>query len=142
MSRLVTSLMSSRFIKFCLVGASGVPVNLLVTWFTREIALGDLHERLRTAPSFVAGIVVSIFTNFILNDLWTWGDRRNEGRGFWQRLARFYFVCAAAAGIQFATAVGCSYGLNVHYLVAQCIGILVATLINFLANHHWTFRKG
>jgi putative flippase GtrA len=55
-------------------------------------------------------------------------------------MLRFYLVCSAASLIQFGTAMGLSVGLHLHYLLAQLIGIALATVINFLVNNLWTFR--
>lgn len=58
-----------QFIKFALVGASGTVVNLtLVHLFAVIVGWNDY---LATA----IGFTVSVFTNFILNDIWTFNPR-------------------------------------------------------------------
>lgn len=128
-----------RFIKFCVVGGSGVPVNLFFTWIGHAFAFASLSDEWRKAAAFLLGIAVSIFTNFLLNDLWTWGDRDKSQRGFMGRLARFYLVCSVAAGIQFGVAMALSLWMGVGYLLAQLVGIALATVINFVVNNIWTF---
>ena len=129
-----------RFLKFCVVGASGVPVNLFFVWLGYNVVFPSLEDKLRTGAAFLIGLVVSIFTNFLLNDLWTWRDREKAAKGFLGRMARFFVVSSAAAGIQFGTAMGLTLGLDLHYLVAQLIGIALATAVNFIVNNIWTFR--
>lgn len=129
-----------RFIKFCLVGASGVPVNLGCTWLALTTFLSGLDEGLAKALAVAFGIVVSIFTNFLLNDIWTWRDRQDGARGFAGRLLRFYLVCALASAIQYGVALGLTLGLGLHVTLAQVVGIAVATALNFVANNLWTFR--
>lgn len=129
-----------RFIKFCIVGGSGVPVNLVCTWGGYHQIFFALDDTWRRAAAYVLGIVVSIFTNFLLNDLWTWRDRQKAARGFAGRMARFYLVSSMAACIQFGVAMGLSEGAGLHYLLAQVAGIAVAMAINFLVNNVWTFR--
>lgn len=130
-----------RFIKFCVVGASGVPVNLACTWFGYHVLFTLQSDELRKAFSFLLGIAVSIFTNFVLNDLWTWKDREKAASGgFLGRMARFYLVSAVGASLQFGTAMGLSVWLGVHYLLAQAAGIALATAVNYAANNLWTFR--
>lgn len=133
-----------RFLKFCVVGASGVPVNLLCTWIGHHLMFTALDHSWRTAAAYLFGITVSIFTNFLLNDIWTWRDRKSETRGFLGRLLRFYLVCSVASGIQFGIAIGLHLGLHLHYLLSQIIGIGLAMGINFLVNNLWTFeaKKG
>jgi len=132
-----------RFIKFCLVGASGVPVNLLCTWLGYQTLFTSFGGETRKAAAFLLGILVSIFTNFLLNDVWTWRDREKlRGRGhLLGRLGRFYLVCSAASAIQFGTAMAFSIWLHLHYLIAQLFGIALATAVNFVINNAWTFRS-
>ncbi|MBK6848019.1 MAG: GtrA family protein [Proteobacteria bacterium] len=130
-----------RFIKFCVVGASGVPVNLVLTWLAHRILSGVLPARGAVAIASLLGIGVSIGSNFLLNDLWTWGDRRQPGTGLGARLLRFYGVSSVGAGVQFGVAMLLVALLGSPYLLlAQLAGIGLATLLNYVANHKWTFR--
>jgi dolichol-phosphate mannosyltransferase len=128
-----------RFVKFCLVGGSGVPVNLFFMWLGYRVTFAGLAlESHRRAAASLFGIFVSIFTNFVFNDLWTWKDRRQpEGRVLW-RLLRFYLVCSFASLLQVGTVLALK---RVHYLLAQLLGIAIATAVNFVINNAWTFRK-
>lgn len=130
-----------RFIKFCIVGASGVPVNLLFTWLGHDLLFRGFVEPWRKGAAFTLGIMLSILTNFLLNDLWTWGDVDGARHGVWGRLLRFYLVCSVASGIQFGAAMALSLWLGVHYLLAQLVGIALATVVNYVVNNVWTFRS-
>ena len=141
--RLLRRLLSKeqrRFIKFCLVGGSGVPVNLVLTWVGYRLLFAGLGGEARKA-AYVVGILVSILTNFLLNDLWTWKDRHKAEGHFVGRLLRFYLVSSVAALLQFGTAMGLGVWLHLHYLIAQLCGIAVATAVNFVINNAWTFRS-
>jgi putative flippase GtrA len=129
-----------RFIKFCLVGMSGIPVNLFFAWIGKVHLFASFDDTLREAAAYLIGIAVSILTNFLLNDLWTWRDRQEQMRGFFGRLLRFYVVCSLASSIQFAASLAVRKGLGVDFLVAPLLGIALATVINFLLNNLWTFR--
>ncbi len=130
-----------RFLKFCIVGGSGVPVNLVFTWLGYRFLFAGFGHEARNGAAFVLGIVVSIFTNFLLNDLWTWRDRQSQTGHFIGRLARFYLVCSIASLIQFGTAMALTLWLHVHYLASQLVGIALATVVNFVVNNAWTFRS-
>ena len=131
-----------RFIRFCVVGVSGVVVNL--GFFT--LAHAVLAPRWPdTANAFVIanliGFLISVFTNFLLNDFWTWGDREKRGHGhFWARLSKFYLVSSVAGGVQLGVASLCHVRFGVHEHASVLIGIGVATAINYVANNIWTFR--
>lgn len=138
--RRVFSKEQRRFIKFCMVGASGVPVNLLCTWLGYHWIFSFLDETPQKAAASLFGIAVSILTNFLLNDLWTWRDRDKATRGFVGRLLRFYVVSSLAAVLQWGGAMGLALGLGLHLLLAQLVGIALATGVNFLVNNLWTFK--
>jgi len=143
----------ARIIKFGVVGVSGVAVNLLIAGAVSDLMVREGFSIGSATPAaLVAGIVVSIFTNFLFNDGWTWADQR--GRDPWLvRCRKFYLTSAGAALLQWAMS------LLVHHFylptegfwflsadglrlkVAACAAILVAMPVNFLVNHFWTFRR-
>ncbi|MDP6944577.1 MAG: GtrA family protein [Myxococcota bacterium] len=133
-----------RFIKFCVVGGSGVVVNLAFVWVGLLIATswdpeGALWQR--NAFASALGILVSVFGNFLLNDLWTWGDRtKGQRRGdFINRTLSYYLVSLAGIAIQYGVAMGLSVWLGWVIYLAQAVGILLATGVNYVANNRWTF---
>ena len=125
-----------RFLKFCVVGGSGVFVNYGVYLpFTRW--LGVLEE-----TALVASIAVSIFTNFLFNEAWTFRDRRTGGlAGKLRRLGRFYLVSLGGAAIQWGVSMLCFRWLGLDDRLAVLVGIGVATAWNFVVNLLWTWRK-
>ena len=152
-----------RFIKFGVVGGSGVFVNVGVAALVERVILAGVpvttvpvvgHFDPAASIGMIAGIVVSIFTNFIINDRWTWGDRdKGEGAGAWVRRCRdFYVTNGLAAVLQFIVSsltrrfhlfTFTLFGFDVGTFepeLAILLGIAIATPINFLVNHHWTFR--
>ncbi len=144
-----------RFGKFCLVGVSGLVVNLASVWLLDAVLLAWLPGWWRTGLSYLGAILVSIFTNFVLNDSWTWRDRRGSGASSWPgRLGRYYAVSALAALLQYLTSLGvtalCAWhltgaasdGVALRYKwLAVMVGVAVGTAVNFLVNHFWTYRK-
>ena len=130
-----------RFVKFGIVGVSGVGVNLLFVHIG-TILFADLSESTLEAAASALGIVVSVLTNFILNDLWTWSDRKKGSgkRDFFVRMGTFYLTAAVAAVFQFGTAQLLAQGLDWSIYIAQLIGIGLGMVINFVVNNVWTFR--
>lgn len=142
-----------RLVKFGVVGGSGVVVNLGVFWIFFTLLSGSaLEEGTRHTLSNGAGVLVSIFTNFLLNDSWTWGDRIKGERQDWlKRLVRYYISCSMAAGIQILTAhlaysmllADLKLALLGHELgpsLAVLIGIACGIAINFPISHLWAFK--
>lgn len=120
-----------RAARFALVGASGVLVNLLLLWTLHGLA--GLHDLLAVPIAVEA----SILSNFLLNDRFTFHDRRHDH--VLQRLAKFNAVSLLALGINFVVYALLTRGFGTHYLVAQFLAILVAFGANYLGNLHWTY---
>ncbi len=130
-----------RFIRFAVVGVSGVVVNLGFVALGR-LAFAEAAPAARDFLSSGLGIVVSIFTNFILNDYWTWGDRKKgtRRRDFLLRMAAYYAGAAFAAGLQFATFALFYSGFGVDVYIAQLVGIALGTVVNYVINNRLVFR--
>jgi putative flippase GtrA len=159
-----------RFIKFCVVGLSGVLVNLALLALLADVA--GLHTNLAA----VVAIEISINTNFLINEFWTFRDRRESGGGMGGRWGQFHLVSFGGAIIQLFVFVSCNVafallvdgpGALAHYLaqgdnwfeiymvnpilrppdvghlkyLSQLIGIGVATFWNFFVNFFWTWRS-
>jgi putative flippase GtrA len=83
---------TKKFVKFCAVGASGVVVNLGILAVLRNFDV-------RSSYASAIAIEVSILTNFIMNEWWTFRDRRHES-GFLARTTRFQVVSHLGALVQ------------------------------------------
>jgi dolichol-phosphate mannosyltransferase len=150
-----------RFLRFALVGGSGVVVNFAVVWICESLIFNGLPLlQLPLIGSFeataffslLAGIVVSILSNFIINDAWTWADR-SKTTPWLSRCRDFYITNGLAAGLQFAVAWALFktgvfeisvVGLNIapwSTRLASLAAIIIATPLNFVVNNVWTFRE-
>jgi len=124
-----------RFTKFCLVGLSGVGVNMGLLWLLTEF--GGLDYRLASPIS----IEMAIISNFTLNDYFTFPDRRTRGeKSFLMRLAKFNLVSLAGLGINLAVLWLLTETLGIYYLLSNLCGIALATVWNYLVNSLWTWR--
>jgi putative flippase GtrA len=122
-----------EFLKFCVVGGSGVGVNLGVYVIaTRWCGL---------TPQLASPIAIeiSLLGNFLANELWTFRDRAL--RSSWpQRLLTYHAVCLAGGAI--------NYGVLL-WLVAQgwwditanLLGIALGVGAKFVASAGWTWRE-
>ena len=131
-----------RFIRFGLVGGSGVLVNEGFAFLGYELLFANVTAGFRFQLAILLGIAVSIFTNFVLNDVWTWGDRPKNGVFHWfHRLGLYYVFSSLAACVQMVVSnLLHNWILSLHYLVANMVGIAAAVLINYNVNNRWTFR--
>lgn len=125
---------SKTFAKFMAVGASGLIMNL--GSFGLLLSLG--MSKYLVSP---IATELSILSNFLLNNYWTFGDRKT-GDGLSGRGLRFNIVSLAALGLSYSL----FYVLNnlfpqAHPWVHQMASILPAATINYSFNSSWTFRQ-
>jgi dolichol-phosphate mannosyltransferase len=129
---------AGRFWKFALVGASGVVVNSLVLVTLAEVF--DAHKVI--AWMFAVGL--SILSNFLLNNAFTWRDVRHSSRiHFLLRGALAYPVAVMGIGANFAV----FYPLLKYvsddfpfYVIFNLLGILAATAVNFALSSRLVFK--
>ena len=151
---LVEWLKGFRYIKFGLVGASGTVVNMVILFVAQEYLFAPIAApRSRLYASLALAIAVATINNFTWNRLWTWADRLREAAAnvrpgqtrptgaaayvgqFWRYTLASWFGIA----LQYGLTLWLSHYL--HYLLANVIAIVVASVSNFLANDRWTFRR-
>ena len=124
-----------RFVKFCLVGLSGVLVNVGLLWLLTEFA------GLFYLASAAISIETSIISNFALNDYFTFSDRRLPGvKSFLGRLLKFNLVSLAGLAINMGVLGLLTQVFGIYYLLSNLCGIAVAILWNYLVNTWWTWR--
>lgn len=128
-----------QFVQFCLVGLSGVGVNMGVFWFfTRIVGLTKPYDLV----ALILGIVASIFSNFILNDIWTFRDRKREGiKAALLRALKFNLVSAGALVIYYAIYTPLTRFTEIYDMLALLIAIGVGTIWNFSLSILWTWQK-
>jgi len=125
---------SRTFIKFALVGISGVVVNLGV--FTALLAAGV--NKFAASP---IAIEVSIITNFLLNNFWTFRWRKTTAKVRVKGI-KFNIVSILALAFSFGTFVALSLLFpTIDPRIHQIIGIIPATFVNYFLNSYWTFRN-
>ena len=127
--------LSPRLIKFGIVGASGVVVNVGGLYLFTEYA---------RIPYFVASVIaieLSILSNFTINLLWTWRDRSKEGT-LWTKIVRYHIGAGATAFLgNYLILIALTEFFGMHYMISNLIGIAVGTFSNYLINDLWTFKK-
>jgi dolichol-phosphate mannosyltransferase len=126
-----------RFLKFGLVGVSGVLVNLAALWLLREKAAWPLWE------SGIVAVEISIITNFLFNDNWTFRAEAQRSQGFtaWlTRLIRFNLICAFGAVFNVCSMLLLTQLLGVYYLASQLMAVGVSMLWNYMLNAIWNWQ--
>ena len=129
--RLRLALLPARFSKFAAVGLSGVVVDMAILWLLRERMGWSL-----TVSKLVAA-ETAMASNFLWNDLWTFGDvARQQGYGMAQlrRFLRFNAICAAGLALSVGL-LEMQVGIfKINPYLANAIAIGVTTGWNFWMN--------
>jgi dolichol-phosphate mannosyltransferase len=125
-----------RLIQFGLVGLSGVGVNFGTFWvLTRAAHLKDL-------AALILAIAAATLSNFILNDIWTFRDKRVARiDATLVRAFKFGLVSLGGVAIYYAIYTPLTRFLEVYDLLALAAAIGVGLIWNFSVNVLWTWRR-
>jgi dolichol-phosphate mannosyltransferase len=135
--RRTTAFPRARFLRFCLVGLTGVALDMTVLHLL--FGLWSLPMNL----SAIAASELAIINNFIWNDRWTFGDiakHQRSRRKKFKRFAKFNIVCLMGLILKVLLLnllVG-GFGMNVYG--ANAIAILAVTFWNFWINLKLSWR--
>jgi dolichol-phosphate mannosyltransferase len=144
-------LLAIRYIKFGMVGASGTVVNILVLYLGHEYLFQSLEgPQGKPYASLALAIALATVNNFTWNRLWTWADRVTHApleagletpppSSLAAQLAKYALASLFGSGLQYVLTLWLTHSM--HYMLANLIAIIIASLSNFLANDRWTFRK-
>lgn len=122
----------NTLLKFLTVGASGVLVNLGI--FSILLALG--MNKFIASP---IAIEVSIISNFLFNNYWTFRERKSNDR-IRVKGIKFNLVSFLALFVSFSSFVLLSKAFpDFSPQVNQFLGIIPATAVNYFINSNWTF---
>ena len=139
--RLARRLLQHRFLKFGIVGASGTLVNLGVLYLCQEYLFRAIEPAAtRLNASLATAIFIATINNFLLNRAWTWRDRQRfrRKRRILAQFAQYAMACWIGVVVQFVLTK--LFAAHIHYLPANALAILLASLFNFVVNNAWTFR--
>ncbi|HAD11053.1 MAG TPA: glycosyl transferase family 2 [Saprospirales bacterium] len=119
-----------KFLKFGVVGASGVVVDFGVTWLLKEQA--RLNKYIANSTGFACAVV----SNYILNRIWTFHSADpNVGIQF----AKFALIALIGLGMNNAIIYFLNEKQGVRFYMAKLIATGVVMIWNFGANLMFTF---
>jgi dolichol-phosphate mannosyltransferase len=135
----ISRLPINRFVRFGIVGLSGVVVDMGVLFLLSDpstLGWGLTRSKLIAAE-------LAIINNFIWNDAWTFGDIASHQQGFnhrLQRFAKFQLVCLA--GLMLNTVLlNLQFNLlGINRYLANALAIAVVTGWNFWLNFKLSWR--
>lgn len=129
-----------RFVRFALVGLSGVLVDMLILYLLSDpetLGWGLTRSKIVAAE-------VAILNNFLWNDRWTFRDlaRDDTGRGAWlRRLLKFNLICLAGLAINVVVLNLLFNVVGMNRYVANLLAIATVTTWNFGMNLGLNWRS-
>ena len=121
-----------RFLMFSLIGGLGVGTHLATLWF----AAATLGFSFPAAQAIAT--VVAMTGNFLLNNLFTYRDRRLHGWRLLTGLISFYAVCGAGAAANVGVASYVAEGHHAWWL-AGLAGAAVSVVWNYAMTSMFTW---
>jgi dolichol-phosphate mannosyltransferase len=119
-----------QLVKFCVVGATGYVVNLIV--YTLLLEGAGFHY----VPAAIGSFLVAVTNNYVWNRLWTFRGQR--GHVVFQGL-RFLVVSTIALGANLLV-LHALVQAGLGEVVSQALAIMLVTPVNFVGNKLWSFR--
>ena len=140
-----------QFFLYCLVGASGVMINLAVFSLFELLDAGSIDVGFARPLrwSLIAGIAASVVTNFVLNNYFTFWERRYRRHHLVQGSALFALVSGLGvivhvAVFQFLQENGWGndvFGEGPTRLIHDGVGFVVALVSNYFLNVNYIWRR-
>jgi dolichol-phosphate mannosyltransferase len=121
-----------RLLFFLVVGGSGVVLHYIIL-STLFIGLGVAFP-----VAQLVGTVLTMTSNFFLNNLFTYRDQRLHGARLLRGLVSFYAVCGLGALANIGIA-AYAFSKNLEWALSAAAGIIVGTLWNYLATARFTW---
>jgi len=119
-----------KFLKFGIVGGTGVIVDFSFTWLCKE----KLHIQKYIANSI--GFTIAATTNWFLNRIWTFHSHNPE---VLNEYSRFLIISAIGLGINSLVLWILTDKFKLNFYLSKLGAIAVVTVWNFFANYYYTF---
>lgn len=120
----------SKFLKFGVVGCSGMIIDFGMTYLCKEIF------KLNKFVSNAIGFILAATSNYFLNRIWTF-DNHSEQVG--SQYVQFMIVSVIGLGINSIILYLLNERLKWNFYLSKLIAIGITTVWNFFANLLFTF---
>lgn len=133
LSQMTGGLLPTTFLLFAMVGATGIFVHMAML----GLATGPLG--LPFVPAQVIATLVAMTSNFFLNNVLTYADRRLHGAKLWLGLMGFYVICSLG-GIANISVASMVYDLRHQTFISGLAGAIMSSVFNYAVTRVFTWR--
>ena len=120
-----------KFLKFGVVGFSGVFVDFGITWLLKEKA------RVNKYIANTTGFLCAVASNYVLNRIWTFHSHDPEVA---MQFSKFLLASLVGLAINNAIIYLLTERMRTNFYLAKLVATGVVTLWNFWANYTFTFK--
>jgi putative flippase GtrA len=120
-----------KFLKFCLVGFSGMIIDFGTTWLLKEKL--KLNKYLANSTGFI----LAASSNYFLNRFWTF---RSGNSSVVTEYLSFILISVAGLGINNLVVYLLTEKVRLNFYVSKLFAVGVVTIWNFSMNYLITFR--
>ncbi len=130
--KLVGRYVPARFVSFAAIGGSGVVVHFTTLYLGLQLVSFPAAQALAT--------FIAMTSNFVLNNMLTYRDRRRTGRRFITGLLSFYAVCSlgAVANVGIASA---AFAQHYTWWASGLAGAVVGVVWNYAVSSVFTWQR-
>jgi putative flippase GtrA len=119
-----------KFIKFSLVGFSGIFVDFGTTFVCKEIL------KIQKYVANTMGFILAATSNFFLNRIWTF---HSTNPNVMLEFTRFFLIALIGLMINLLIIWAMNGKLKVNFYLSKLAATVLVTLWNFLINAYYTF---
>jgi putative flippase GtrA len=121
-----------KFIRYALVGFTGVAVDFSITYIFKEYA--KVSKYIANSLGFSTAVV----TNYLLNRYWTFGAGNED---VFIQFGTFLGVSLVGLLINNIIIFLLNEKLKMNFYISKVIAIMVVVFWNFFVNYYYTFRS-
>jgi len=119
-----------KFLKFGVVGFSGVFIDFGLTYFFKE------KLRIQKFVANAIGFMTAASSNYFFNRVWTFNSNNPEVA---IEFTNFFAVSLIGLGINSLVLWILNDKFNMNFYLSKLVAIAVTTIWNFIANYLYTF---
>jgi putative flippase GtrA len=127
---MIDQLLLWKFLKFCLVGSSGMVIDFGTTWLLKE------KVKINKYIANSIGFVLAATSNYILNRFWTFHSDNNQ---FVTEYISFILISIAGLAINNFVVFILTEKMKLNFYLSKLVSIGIVTLWNFSMNYLITF---
>lgn len=129
---IIDKLLISKFLKFGIVGCSGMIIDLGITYLCKEIL------RINKFISNGIGFILAATSNYFLNRIWTFNSQTEE---IGVQYIQFMIVSTIGLAINSLSLYFFNEKLKWNFYLSKLVAIAITTIWNFFGNLLFTFAQ-